>query len=444
MQKLLFNNDECDVVLKEIENSIIGLKENTIKIYIHHEFNYGLFYKIAHNTKNRTHEKNDKEQIVNCTYKDKSLCLIFKKEISYENDGYHLLDFFTALLHGSQDEKIGQIIRGTNESESIPILKIFNKFLQDAPESQKWIILFLRTEKILVRRESFFDERLNDIEKELSQMDNHYLVTDNFFINEDVEKKYHNHFIALTNIIFQWKELFGVNWYYEYRKIFKKLNFDYDISYCVRNHKAYRIKLLKNLKKLNNKKIFLQRTDTLKNEDYEKFSYMVEDVYLNSISGNTDFSNRVHSKVHDTILGIDLFFNMLSLSKMCIVDESWSWSTHDFTSNYLSEKTIGPILVGIPFLSTNSYPLDIISKYLNVGRHPFYEDIKNTNGYPEKFSKFIENFMNQFDENYRLCENWINEVHDKFMNKIENENSLLDLFERNFEKEKNKKINSLI
>lgn len=413
-----------------------------MKLYVHHRYNESLYYKLVHNTTDKEFIETGEKTTINLKYKNKNIQIVFKEEMSFEDDGYHVLDFFTALLRGEIDKKIGKIVRGTEESESIPILKIFNNLLVDAPINQKWLILFFRTEKILQKHEVFFNERLSDIERQLDLLNKHYIISDNFFIYDSTEKKYKNHFTTLTNIIFQWNELFGINWFYCYKDLFSKLNFDYDLSYCVRNHKFYRVKLLKLLYELKNDRIYLQRTDTLKNDDYYKYNDELSHININSIYGNNDFTNRSYQRNHDTILGMDQFFKVFTKSKLWIVDESWAWANYDFTSNYLSEKTFGPLLINMPFISTHSYPLDIISKMLKIDNHPFYHEIRKTNGDPDKFCDFVRIFMEDFDSNFNLCKEWVETAHNKLLDKINNENSLLDLILSDFKiEEKPTKIN---
>jgi hypothetical protein len=128
---------------------------------------------------------------------------------------------------------------------------------------------------------------------------------------------------------------------------------------------------------------------------------------------------------------------------MHILSETWDYKEGDYVSIYLSEKTYGFLLANIPFISTHSYPLEIIKKILQVNQHPFYNEIKTINGDTKKFVDFVEIFMKDFDKNYSLCKEWTQNVHDTLIKKIESENSLLDLilcdFKIESEIEKDKK-----
>jgi hypothetical protein len=124
---------------------------------------------------------------------------------------------------------------------------------------------------------------------------------------------------------------------------------------------------------------------------------------------------------------MDMFFRVLPKAKMQILCESWSWSSREFTSQYLSEKTFALLLSGIPFISTHEYPLQMIEKMLEVPPHPFYNESKRCKTNGKLFAKFVDKFLQNFDENYKLCKEWSDLVHSKLIYKIENENSLLDL-----------------
>ena len=112
---------------------------------------------------------------------------------------------------------------------------------------------------------------------------------------------------------------------------------------------------------------------------------------------------------------------------MQILDESWARESFDFASQYLSEKTFGLILAGIPFISTHSYPLHILEKILGIREHPFKKESIKIQGNPTHIALFIKSFMTDFDKNYILCKDWIDECRELFLNKLNNENSLLDL-----------------
>jgi hypothetical protein len=120
-----------------------------------------------------------------------------------------------------------------------------------------------------------------------------------------------------------------------------------------------------------------------------------------------------------------------------VLDESWAWSKDDFQIQYLSEKTIGMILMNIPFISTHIYPIDFLTKQFDLSKHPFYDEIKEHSGDAEKFVKFVQKFMSKFDENYLLIKEWTGLCHDKFMNKLDTHNDLLYMLIDDFQEQDN-------
>lgn len=413
-----------------------------MKIYVHHLFDKKVFYKIAHNTFDRKFFINDYEGKVTCSYKNIEFEIIFKKDISYEDDGYHILDYFTAFHQGNIDSKIGHINKDRSymERESQQILNLFIKFTKDCPKNQKWIIFYLRTEKIFQTNDvKTFDQNWLDIENLLKKLSNHYIITDNIFLDNIIEQNNPNIYYALTNTIFQWNENWNIRWYYEFKKIYENLNFDYDLMYSIKNHKLNRIKIINKLNKIKNEKLYLQHTDALNNDEYKEYSEMVNQINLNSIYGNNDFEDISYISNHNGYM--DVFFRVLPKAKMQILCESWSFGAREYTSQYLSEKTFGLLLAGIPFISTHSYPYVIIQKILNLDNHPFYKESLKYRGNENLFAEFVQNFLSNFDENYLLCKEWTINAHYKLLNKIENENSFLEILITNgLKKElKNKK-----
>lgn len=400
-----------------------------MKIYIHHYYNKSIFYKLAHNTTNRIFDiKDNNEGNIFCEYNDIKLEFIFKQEMSFEDDGIHILDYFTAFSYGRNDPKIGNILpdREYMERESQQILKIFIELLKSCPKKQKWVITYFRTEKILQTKDiDYFDEKWIEIESLISQLSKHHIVTDNIFLNELIEYQYPNFYYALTNTIFQWNSNWSIRWYYEFKQIYDKLNFEYDLMYSIKNHKINRVNTINELSKLKNDRIYLQHTNALQNPAYQKHSSKIFHINTNSIYGDKDFDDISYIANHQGYM--DVFFRVLPKAKMQILCESWSWSDKEFTSQYLSEKTLGLLLAGIPFISTHEYPLQMIQKMLDVPIHPFYYESKRCKANAKLFAKFVDTFLQNFDENYKLCKEWSNLVHKKLMYKIENENSLLDL-----------------
>jgi len=404
-----------------------------MKIYIHHSYQKSIFYKVAHNTINRKYSSSDGVDIIDCQYKGVDFQFIFKNQISFEEDGHHILDYFTALFYGSGDSKIGYIERDEHymEQESQQILSIYKKLIKDAPPHQKWIITYFRTEKILQTHDTIEqNDKWVEVEKLLSELNNHHIIVDNLFLNSAVESKYPNFHYALTNTIFQWNEIIGIRWFYEFKQIYDKLNFDYDLMYSIKNHKLNRVLIINELSKIKNDRLLLQRSDSLQNPDYNLNSPKIKHIPINSVYGKNDFEDVTWIMNHQGYM--DMFFRVLSKAKMQILCESWSWSKKEYLSQYLSEKTFALILAGIPFISTHDYPLKMLELMFDIPPHPFYEDSKRCRANSKLFAQFVESFMNEFDTNYVLCKEWSDLVHSKIMNSVNNDNSLLDLIIKGF------------
>ena len=399
-----------------------------MKIYVHHTHQKSIFYKIAHNTINRKTTTLNGVNIIDCEYKGINFQFIFKTDISFEEDGYHLLDYFTALFHGQDDSKIGRINRDEHymEQETQQILSTYKNLIKNAPPHQKWIITYFRTEKILQTYDTFErNDKWIEVENLLSELSEHHIIVDNLFFNSKIEDEYPNFYYALTNTIFQWNQIIGIRWFYEFKQIYDKLNFDYDLMYSVKNHKINRVSMLNELGKIKNSRLLVQRSDSLQNPDYILHSPKLEHISVNSVFGSDDFSDVTWIENHRGYM--DMFFRVLPKSKMQILCESWSWSNSNFMSQYLSEKTFALIFAGIPFISTHDYPLKMLELMFDVPPHPFYEDSKRCKTSGKLFAEFVDQFLKDFDENYKLCKEWSDLVHDKLMFKVKHENSLLDL-----------------
>lgn len=399
-----------------------------MKIYIHHSYQKSIFYKLAHNTIDREYFIKNNEGSVFCKYKNINIEFVFKREISFEDDGYHMLDYFNSFFNGESDSKIGKIEpdRDYMERESQQILKIFIKLLKDCPKNQKWLIGYFRTEKILQTKDTnVIDKNWLEIESLMEELNSHHFITDNIFLNQNLQSQYPNFYYALTNTIFQWNEIIAIRWFYEFKQVYDKLTFDYDLMYSIKNHKINRVNIIDELSKIKNDRLYLQHSDSLQNPSFIKYSPTIEHINTNSIVGDNDFSDVSWITNHQGYM--DMFFRVLPKAKMQILCESWSWGNKEFTSQYLSEKTVGLLLAGIPFISTHEYPLQMIEKMLDVPPHPFYNESKRCKTNGKLFAQFVDTFLQNFDENYKLCKEWSDLVHIKLMYKIENENSLLDL-----------------
>jgi hypothetical protein len=394
------------------------------KIYVHHYFSKTLFYKLAHNSTDKIFQiSNTDIGSVICNYDNTKFEFIFNPELNDNNDGVHLIDFFSVLFQHHRDSNYKDLT--LNGSEDVPILTSINELIST---KSGWIITLFRTERIMTDWDK--QDYINPLKTILSNLSNHIIVSDNLFLNDTIQFKYSNIHYAFTNTIWQWNEIINIRWYYEFKSIFEKLNFEYDLMYSVRNHKTHRLEILKGLSKLNNDKILLQRTNSMTNSLlYDEFSEELDslpNIKLNDIYGKTDFDN-ITTIEHHRGITYDLFFRVFAKAKIQVLDESWAWCDDDFQNQYLSEKTIGIILMNIPFISTHIYPIDFLTKILDLPIHPFYNDFKNHSGNSTLFVKFVERFMHDFDTNYNLVKEWTSVCHIKFVEKLNKNNDLLNM-----------------
>lgn len=410
-----------------------------MKIYIHHRYNKPLFYRFGHNTTNRIYEIDEKNGTANisCEYKGKKLEFIFTEEFNNDSDSYHIIDYYESIITG---KIMKEWVRFQHNIFDVPVLQLIYHLIKN---EKNWIINMTRTEKLFGNPDTPKSWHLNNVEAHIKKLSNHRFVHDNYFLNDDIKGLYKNAtYFAFTNMVMQWNQNISIRYYYEFKNVFERLNFDYDLCFSMRYVKTHRIQILKKLKELNNPRILLQRTDSIavmeqkrQNKKYEdKNDDILNDIKLNSILGDNDFANLTWIEY---VKGInwDIFFRLLSKAKMQILDETFSWVSNDIASIYLSEKTIGMVLAGIPFISTHSYPLEILEKVLGVEPHPFMEDFKKHKGNPELFVEFVKKFMSNYDENYKICKEWSNKCNKLFIDKLESENSLLDLMFDGFKEE---------
>jgi hypothetical protein len=411
------------------------------KVYVHHYYSKSLFYKIAHNTTNRKYHLDNTIGSVFCEYNKKNIEFIFNPKMNDNIDGYHLIDFLSILEQIEIDDKFKTIEcinkkKGDNAHRGkwgaefgindVPIMK----WISDELESkQNWIVFLLRTEKSFIQYDMPQYYQIMDLETQILRLKNHHIFSDNYFINKVIESKYPNHNFVLTNTIHQWNELLSIRWYYEFKNVYEKIIPPYDLCFSMRYHKKNRTNLITKLAKLKNNRIFLSRTDNCKNneffkEDEELKKY--ENISINKWYGdNFDDMDWIENIEHY----LDYIMRILPMAKLHILSETWDWYNGELSSNYLSEKTYGLVLANIPFIATHTYPLDILQLELGVDRYPFYEEVYQSIGDTDKFVLFINKFFENYEYNLLLCKNWTYSCHISLINKIESENSFLNIID---------------
>jgi hypothetical protein len=389
-------------------------------IYVHHYFNDLLSQKLFHNVSNKqiTRVSNEITEIY-FEYGGRSFKTIFNPEIN-NNQGIHLLDYFSGVKQKSEDKKLNDIHLKGADNFTIP-----NRYKDLIINQHKWIITYFTMEKCLINDEmedvkNGGTAQISKGENELNELINHYILSDNMFINGESSKL--NIFNPFTNIIFQWNENINIRVFYDFKIIFERLVPDYKIGYGIRVHKPHRIEIAEKLKDIEG--VFVSQTNvTTKHSVFPQYQ-RIEGIYLNDYEGKTDFHNIFLNQ--NMSVGIDFFMRILPRAKLQICDESWSFTTKDYKSQYLSEKTIGLVLSNIPFVSTHPYVYECLNKLIGVRLHPFYNESKYYMGNVDRFTQFIKDFLKNFDNNHKLCVEWVQECHNLFMERIEKENSMLD------------------
>jgi hypothetical protein len=410
------------------------------KLYIHHYYSKTLFYKILHNTTHRVYRLNNSVGSIFCKYNDLDIEVIFDPILNDNTDGYHILDFMTILYQFKKDVKFSEIKcindkqhttahRGAMGAEfgvnDVPIMK----WIADTLLNKKnWIIFILRTEKSYIKYDGINYLGVLDLETQIERLKNHYLIDDNIFIDDTIQLNYPNSNFALTNTIHQWNELLSIRWYYEFKNVFEKLNPPYDLCFSIRYHKRHRKDYILKLSEFNHPKIYLSRVDNCINTEFKRYGDSlknIDNVNFNITNGdNFDDLTIVENIEHY----LDYLMRILPMAKMHILSETWDW-TSNMSSGYLSEKTYGLILAGVPFISLHPYPLEMIHKILNIREHPFYKNSLQYKNKPELFIEFIKTFMDNFENNYKLCKEWTDDCNEKLMYLVNNTNSFLDLLQ---------------
>lgn len=389
-------------------------------IYVHHYFTDLLSQKLFHNVNNKTTNYISKEITeIEFDYLNQKFKVIFNPEIN-DNDGIHILDYYNSIKQKFEDRKFEGI--DLNDADNFTIVERYKNLISN---KKNWIITYFACEKCFINEE--IREMVNDGtsqitkgENELNKLSNHYILSDNIHINGESNKL--NLYNPFTNIIFQWNENVNIRVFYDYKNIFERLTPDYKIGYGIRVHKKHRIETANKLKELTD--VFVSQTNVTTRYNGGPKYERIDGIYLNDYEGKTDFHNIFLNQ--NMSVGIDYFMRILSRSKIQICDESWSFTTKDYKSQYLSEKTIGLVLSNIPFVSTHPYVYECLNKLIGVRLHPFYDESKYYMGNVDKFTQFIKDFLNDFDNNHKLCVEWVQECHNLFMERIEKENSMLD------------------
>ena len=408
------------------------------RIYVHHSFNDSLFIKLFHNTTNRSFLRTYDGETVLCKYKELELEIIFNKELNDNEDGLHLVDWFTGFKTIPEDDNY----KPDKDYEGKHDFMMWSAFGRLLENKSNWIISAFRTEKLssmgdVSSKNTFYDKSHEPILGKL--LSNHKIICDNKVLR-GVE--YNNLHYCFTNMMYEWDSIISIRWFREFKQIYDNLNHKYNIGFSMRNPKPWRIRLMKRLSQIDSDKFFLQITDGIsikdKNGNVNEANELVEhhpNIHLNSLYSKNDWDNLSTLSWHGGI-DYDFFFRYLSKAKMYINDESWGGMRKLQNVQYLSEKTIGLLLSGIPFIPTNSYALEILEMELDTNPHPLIDRIKLIQGREDDIRDLIVEILNDFDKHYEECKKWSDDVYNIVNNKMNNENSFLDLILSNWKRDK--------
>ena len=217
--------------------------------------------------------------------------------------------------------------------------------------------------------------------------------------------------------------MISIRWFYDYKNISDAIVPKFKMGYSVRAHKPLRVKIAEELTKID--EIFVSQTNVITNDSIQPKYRKIEGAYLNDYDSEIDFQNL--RTITNITVGLDYFLRILPMSKIQICDESWAHNSSSYHSQYLSEKSLGLILANVPFISTHTYPYDCLMDLIGIRKHPFYDEAKEYQGNPKLIADFVRTFISDFDRNYQLCKDWIQECHNMFMDRLHNENTMLDM-----------------
>jgi hypothetical protein len=409
------------------------------KIYVHHKFGEYLFKILTHNSKTIRNNINEhREGDVVIDYKGNKYTFIFDTVINDNLDGYHLIDIGEAYMsiRRGDDNKFIKVEFENNYYTNL--YKVFNAVNQIVDGKKNWILTVFFGEKL------FFDDiaspnpTFNLITNEMENFLQHKVYTDNIPYKTTIK----NHTFPLSSVLMFWYFRARIMVYSDYGKLHDMINHTHLWSYQIKRHKNRRTEIGR---LLNKTKVFVSQTDfndslmpisksnPLRPETDMLYApanlKIIDGAYYNNMIGNNDFENKFNGYIESDKVGMDMFFCLLPKGKGVIVDETWS-GYGNFKIQYLSEKTYGMILAKIPFITTASYPLDLIKTVIGGNLHPFYEQIKE---YEMDVVKLVD-WVNLLDEvDLKRCKIWVDEIHQLMMDNIMINNHFLDNLDKNID-----------
>ena len=406
-----------------------------MKFYVYHPFSIGLVYQLTHNTQNRVIDEDNSR--VTCSYNGVDMEFNFNNFSETEWGAYHII------FREEMIKKEFPMIEGISDyKEKIGFPECYKYEYKELLDNLKWdlnwILMFNHGENhfIHVRRDAI--EKSKEV-KMLNQLANKSIFfTDNHIHKEHNipvdETKFHKIF---TNDIFMWNNLVQIRWANEFNQIFKYLNPPYKLCMSFRSPKPHRVKIVEEMTKQNRDDVFVSFSTAIF-EAYRggydhswseiNFDELLEKIRtipnlnVNDVGFDVkrDFENLyIVGNTEKNYMEFDYYFRILSKGMVQLLDETHAYIPRNDIPMNLSEKAYIFLLANIPFISTHHYPFDLIRDYVCDEPTPYYEEMKKVSNNPEELVKFINHFLDNFDEMYPKIKEWTNIVHTEFMRRME-------------------------
>lgn len=392
------------------------------KIYIHHRYSDYLFKLLGHHSDiiEKNIDSNGEGNIL-FNYKKDLWEFIFHNEINYNVDGYHLIDLQQSYMsiRNGDDLKFKDLKFCDVYYENV--YTTIHKIEEFTSKGGEWILTFFLGEKLFFENIDGANPIYEKLNQKMHGLTKHKLFTDNIPYKTSIK----NHIFPLSNVMMFWYFRTRLLMYKEYGKFHRLIPHTHLWGYHIKRHRHRRLQIAKLLDK---DKVFVSQTDwndvlvpDFRNLFEKSNITPIEGAFYNNFVGNNDFDNKFNGYIEADKIGFDLFFTLLPQSKGVIIDETWSGLTSKI--NYLSEKSYGMILGRIPFITTASYPLDLIKFAIGGEEHPYYQTIKDLESNTTKLC----DWMNSLDEtDIEVCQSWVDEISDILHHKIYNNNHILD------------------
>ena len=229
------------------------------------------------------------------------------------------------------------------------------------------------------------------------------------YISNDIRNKF-----LLTQTIFAWNEYANIRIWKEYENVHHKINHNYKLGFFFSRITNYRSSLVNELK--DNTDIFINQFGLYNH------STKIDGVTQHNIRQPiNDFDNI--KLLTDSAFPLDFFFRVLPKTKAVLSIETLKTES-DYT--FLTEKTYGLIIGGIPFIPIHTFILDMIQSIGFNTLHPFDAEIREFDNSIKKTSEFIKTYLKDEPNNYHKLVIWVNQLKAYMLSRLYSENSLLD------------------